>query len=69
MFHGHSIIVLDPTAPLVCYSPDLVVFAFWIIILRTYILVSHVEVGVIMLDIGAEKVLSRHIKFRCQHEV
>ena len=69
MLHRHSIVVLDSTAPLVGDSADLVLLAFVLVVLSTYILVSHVEVGVIMFNIRAEKVLRRHIKFRSQNEV
>ena len=69
MFYWHSIIVLYPTAPLVCHSSDLVFLAFRFSLLRTNILISHIEVGMVMFDVCAEKVLSRHIKFSCQHEV
>ena len=69
MLHGHSKIVLDPTAPLMCYSTDMVFLTLRVVFLRTYILVSHIEVVMIMFDVRAEKVLSRHVKFSCQHEV
>ena len=69
MLHGHSKIVLDPTAPFMCNSTDMEFLTFRVVILSTNILVSHIEVVMIMFDVRAEKVLSRHIKFSCQHEV